>query len=453
LSGIVRRLLPADLRGQVAGILLLGLALSQALAAVLYIVLLPRISASVRPDTVVAQMEMAMQVLETLPLGERASVAARWSRPGFALSYDPEARESGRAADVQGDDPELRALVAQKLGRSPAQIEVTGVGGSEPRDTRRIAVRLAGGGLLSVVVAVGLEHPAAVLQQLAAIAFLLLATAGLWAWLTRTVNAPLTRFARSAELVGLDPSLPPLEEKGPLQLRRVVRAFNEMQVRLQRFLDDRTRMLGAISHDLRTPLTRLRLRIETGRADEDRPKMLDDIETMEAMLSSTLTFIRAGDDVEIPDAVDLAALLQTVCDLASDLGAEVSYAGPAHLRYHCKAQAMMRALTNVVSNATKYGRSAQIALRVEEGTRLVIEVDDEGPGIADAEKERVFEPFYRAECAREIDSKGMGLGLPIARSLILAHGGSIQLLDRTPRGLRVRIELPVAEAVRTESAQ
>jgi len=258
------------------------------------------------------------------------------------------------------------------------------------------------------------------------------------------VNAPLMRFSRAAERVGLDVHAPPFPEQGPAQLRRAIRAFNEMQVRLQRMLTDRTLMLGAISHDLRTPLTRLRLRIETDRVADEQPKMLADIETMEAMLTSTLSFVRGVDDAEAHEAVDLDLALQTVCDLVSDVGGDVSYDGTARCRYTCKPQAMMRALTNVVANAAKYGLHARIALRRAPERGYVIDVADDGPGIPDDEKAKVFEPFYRTSAARDRDSEGMGLGLSIARSIILAHGGSIELRDVKPHGLNVRITLPEA---------
>jgi signal transduction histidine kinase len=215
-----------------------------------------------------------------------------------------------------------------------------------------------------------------------------------------------------------------------------------MQSRLQRFLSDRTRMLGAISHDLRTPLTRLRLRIETDRAAEEKAKVLADIEIMESMLTSTLSFIRGVDDVEAAEVVDLDSLLQTVCDLVSDTGGEVSYSGPGRSRYYCKPQSMMRAFTNIVSNGAKYGVHAEVTLTRNASGGFKIEIADDGPGIAEGEKDKVFEAFYRTALARDTDRQGMGLGLSIARSIILAHGGTIELLDREPAGLIVAVTLP-----------
>jgi signal transduction histidine kinase len=260
------------------------------------------------------------------------------------------------------------------------------------------------------------------------------------------VNVPLKRVAGAAEHVGLDINAPQLAEQGPAQLQRVIRAFNDMQLRLQRFLTDRTLMLAAISHDLRTPLTRLRLRIETDRAGQEKQKMLDDIESMEGMLASSLAFIRGVDDAEPHDVVDLESLLQTACDMVSDLGGEVEYLGAVRSRYHCKPQALLRALTNVIMNAAKYGRGARVRLARGHDSGFVIDVEDEGPGISNADKCRVFEPFYRSNAARDVDSLGMGLGLAIARSVVLGHGGTIELLDREPRGLLVRIVLPEVPA-------
>jgi signal transduction histidine kinase len=335
----------------------------------------------------------------------------------------------------------LRDAIATRLGIPADRVRAVAVAGRSRPYAEHIEVLLPQAGLLQVETSVGLEHRLGLLEQIAIGTFVLFATGGLWLWLTWTLNAPLRRFAQAAVRVGRDVHAPALPEQGPAQLRRVIRAFSEMQVRLQRYLSDRTRMLGAIGHDLRTPLTRLRLRIETGRVAEDPDKMLKDIESMESMLSSALAFIRGAEEVESADAVDLDLLLQTVCDLVSDLGGEVSYSPAPPSRYHCKPQAMLRALTNVVTNAVKYGVRARVRLlRADRGYH--IEVEDDGPGIPDAEKDKVFEPFYRSVAATEVDSQGMGLGLAIARSIILAHGGTIELCDLHPHGLLVRIFLP-----------
>ena len=441
-----RRVLPADLRGQVAGILFLGLALSQLMAAVLYIVLLPKWQRVLRPESAVTRVEMVGRLLESVSAGERPGFVQLWSDDDFRLSYDAALPTSSAVSTRGTTDEVLRRQLAIKLKKNLDDVRVEARPTPYSPDSKWIQINLHGGGALEVVTAVGLEHRLGLVEQAGSVAFLLFATAGLWAWLTWMVNAPLSRVARAAEHVGLDIHSPLLAEHGSSQLQRVIRAFNDMQLRLQRLLTDRTLMLGAISHDLRTPLTRLRLRVETDRVVGEKSKMLADVEAMENMLSSTLSFVRGVDDAEAHDTVDLALLLQTVCDMVSDLGGDVHYAEPARARYRCKPQAMMRALTNVVANAVKYGRRARVTLSRSVDAGFVIEVEDEGPGIPDQEKPKVFEPFYRTAAARDVDNQGMGLGLSIARSIILGHGGTIELRDRAPSGLRVRIELPEASA-------
>jgi len=447
LSELLRRLLPAGLRGQVAGILLLGLALSQAMAAVLYMVLLPHWQRELRPDLAIAKVAMVVHLLEATAAPQRAAYARLWNSDDFRVTYAAaadSAQPPGAAAD-----PELRTQLATALARPPSQVWVSlpGTGSAPVPDATRIRVLLHDGGSLDVTAPIGMQVRIGLLEQIAIAVFTVFVTGGLWVLLTWTVNRPLTRFGRAAERVGIDVHAPPLPEQGPAQLKRAIRAFNEMQERLQRLLQDRTLMLGAISHDLGTPLTRLRLRVETGRVEEDRGKMLADIETMQGMLSSAQSFVRGVDDAEPREVVDLDLLLQTACDLVTDLGGEVAYEAATRSRYHCRPRAMLRALTNVVINATKYGGSAAVSLqRLTGGFR--IEVHDQGPGIPDDEKPKVFEPFYRTTAARESDRQGMGLGLAIARSVIVAHGGTIELLDRQPRGLIVRMTLPEAQETR-----
>lgn len=442
----LRRLFPAGLRGQVAGILLLGLVLSQAMAAVLYMVLLPHWQKVLRPELAVTKVAMVVRLVESVPERDRSRFAALWSDAGFRIRYarpdDPVQEPPGGSAP----DAPLRAQMQNALQDSGGTVEVQSRSRAGSADWKRIVVHLDGGGALEVMTPVGLESRLGYLEEWAIVAFMMFAMAGLWGWLTWTVNHPLIAFARAAERVGVDVYAPVLPEQGPAQLRRAIRAFNEMQSRLQRFLSDRTRMLGAISHDLRTPLTRLRLRIETDRAVDEKAKVLADIEIMESMLTSTLSFIRGVDDVEAAEVVDLDSLLQTVCDLVSDTGGEVSYSGPGRSRYYCKPQSMMRALTNVVSNAAKYGSSAEVSLSRNPPGGFEIEIADRGPGIADADKDKVFEPFYRTALALDTDSQGMGLGLSIARSIILAHGGTIELRDRKPTGLIVTVHLPQVTA-------
>ncbi len=259
----------------------------------------------------------------------------------------------------------------------------------------------------------------------------------------------LGRLAEAAERLGLDIRGNPVPEEGPRELQTLAQTFNRMQTRLRRFVEDRTRMLAAISHDLRTPLTRLRLRASFIADPEQEQKMLADLADMEAMVQSALSFARDDAEAEARRIVDLAALLQTLCDEAVDLGHRASYDGPAHFDLVCRPVAMRRALTNLVDNAVKYGAAARARLLAAD-QHATIEIVDEGPGIAPAELEKVFAPFYRLEGSRNRDTGGVGLGLSVARSIIHGHGGEIALANRAEGGLQVTVTLPAGAAGRDD---
>jgi signal transduction histidine kinase len=419
----------------------MGLILSQIIAAILYVGLIPRWQRVQRPDAAVTRIEMVARVLEAAPDDQRERVALLWSEASYKLDYRPAIPLQKQFRSESADDQQLRKALADRLKKPIGDVWVEPWPGGGESETKRVQIAFGAEGSLEIVTAIGLEHRLGVVEEVGIGAFVMFATVGLWVWLTWTVNAPLSRVAAAAERMGFDIQSPPLDEQGPAQLRRVIRALNSMQGHLQRFLLDRTSMLGAISHDLRTPLTRLRLRIETNRITDEQPKMLQDVASMEYMLNSTLSFVRGVDDAEAQETVDLISVVQTACDTVADLGGEVRCSAQTPCRYRCKPHALMRALTNVIGNAVKHGGSARAALHVDSETGIIIDVDDEGPGIPDAEKEKVFEPFYRATTTVG-DAGGMGLGLAIARSVILGHGGSIELFDRSPTGLRVRITLP-----------
>lgn len=449
MNGGLRRLVSTDLRGQVAAILLLGLILSQLIAAVLYVGLIPRWQRVQRPDSAITRIEMMTRVLQDAPRDQRGRLAQLWNQANYEVAYRAQAALDGAPIPASADDLELRRGLAERLKKPIGDVRVEPWSNSGEPETKRVQISFGSDGTLTVITAIGLEHRLGLVEEVGIALFVIFATGGLWAWLSWMVNAPLSRVAAAAEGVGFDIQSPPLEEQGPAQLRRVIRALNTMQGRLQRFLLDRTSMLGAISHDLRTPLTRLRLRIETNRIVDERAKMLQDIGSMEYMLNSTLSFVRGIDDAEAQETVDLASLIQTACDTVADLGGDVQSGAHPPCRYRCKPHALLRALTNVIGNAVKHGGSARVTLQVDAENGVIVDVEDSGPGIPDAEKEKVFEPFYRATTS--VNDEGMGLGLAIARSVVLGHGGSIALFDCRPTGLRVRITLPAALIVPTQS--
>jgi signal transduction histidine kinase len=217
-----------------------------------------------------------------------------------------------------------------------------------------------------------------------------------------------------------------------------------MRGRLQRFVQDRTRMLAAISHDLRTPITTLRLRAEFIDSEETRAKILETLEEMQRMTEATLAFAREEAATEETRRVDLAALVDSVCADLADLGQDVTFSGPERLTYDCRPLSLKRALRNLIENAVAYGERARVALVASEDALCVV-IDDDGPGIPEADFERVFQPFVRLEESRSRETGGIGLGMAIARSIVRAHGGEIELANRPAGGLRVTIRLPVAD--------
>jgi signal transduction histidine kinase len=260
-------------------------------------------------------------------------------------------------------------------------------------------------------------------------------------WAVRQVTRPLARLAEVTNAIGADDPLSPIPEAGTREIRMLARAFNGLLERLRRFVAERTRVLAAVSHDLRTPLTRLRLRAETVEDAALRERLLKDVRMMELMIGSSLALLEAQEKREPIEVVDLGALLQTICDEFSDAGFEVSYAGPLHCPARCQPRALERALNNVIDNAHKFGGAAEVALRVA-GASLEIDVEDEGPGIPVEERENVLKPFYRLSEARGAETPGSGLGLAIAQTLVEGQGGALALRDRAPRGLCVRLTLP-----------
>lgn len=270
----------------------------------------------------------------------------------------------------------------------------------------------------------------------------LLLTAPLGYLFARRITAPIGRFARAAETLGRDPSGPLMELSGPAEIGMAAQAFNDMQARLKRYIDDRTAMVGAISHDLRTPLARIRFKLE-GAPDEVKRTVLADVEQMEKMIASVLAFIRDASAGRPRERLDLLSLVECLVDDAAHTGQDVGLdEDSASVTVEADALGLQRLLGNLLDNAVKYGGRAQVRVFAEDG-HGVVEIADEGPGLASAELERVFQPFYRAEAARTLDGGGVGLGLAVARSIARAHGGDVNLAS-SAAGLTARVRLPLS---------
>lgn len=261
-------------------------------------------------------------------------------------------------------------------------------------------------------------------------------------WAVSRTTQPVSLFATAAERLGIGLNAEPLPETGTGEVRRAARAFNTMQSRLKRFIQDRTQMLAAISHDLRTPITRMRLRAEFVDDDEQRDKMLADLDEMESMIRATLAFARDDPANESSESSDVAAIVKDIVEHHGATGATVNYSGPDTLAQTVRPMGLKRALNNLIENAVKYGGCARVMLQSNDDHTL-IEIEDDGPGIPDEVGEDVFNPFYRVEDSRSRNTGGTGLGMTIARNAVRSMGGDIQLTNRPEGGLKVEVTLPL----------
>lgn len=259
--------------------------------------------------------------------------------------------------------------------------------------------------------------------------------------LLRWVTRPLRDLAVAAERFSLDEAHDPVPEGGPAEVRRAAKAFNTMGERVRRLVSERTMALAAVSHDLRTPITRLRLRSELLDDEQTRNLIDEDLVEMEAMINSTLEYLRMGLAKEEPKAFDLATMLRTIVDGEADRGQSISLKGIEHAPMLGRPIAVKRAFWNIIGNALKYGDTVTVHIKRDDA-QILVEVLDDGPGIPDTEFEKVFEPFYRIESSRSRQTGGTGLGLTITKTILSEHNGTIELHNRQRGGLRVSVRLP-----------
>jgi signal transduction histidine kinase len=280
------------------------------------------------------------------------------------------------------------------------------------------------------------------LRFVLSLAVMLLAVGVLSAVVAHRLARPLETFSRAAQRLGTDVKSPPISESGPAEVRQAIRAFNQMQERIRRFVEDRTQMLVAISHDLGTPITRLRLRAELIEDKDQQKKMLADLDDMEKMIFSVMSFARNESADDAHAMVDLKSLLQRVCDEMADAGHSIALGiGDNSVAVRCRPAALRRALTNLLDNAIKYGRQAHVYLDHHE-QEVRIRIDDDGPGIPEELQDQAFKAFQRLDASRSRETGGTGLGLTVARTIVRAHGGDVTLTNRAEGGLRVEVTLP-----------
>lgn len=278
-------------------------------------------------------------------------------------------------------------------------------------------------------------------RLLITLAILLLGVTTLSLVAVRWIVQPLHELRRAADALGKDIRRPPIPETGPLEVAETSRAFNIMQRRIKRFVEDRARVLAAVSHDLKTPLTRIRLRADLLEDEELGDKIRADLDDMQAMVDATLDFMRGTESREETRPLDLMALLESMRDDANEAGERVRLRGHVATPYPGKPVALKRCIGNLVQNAVRYGGAAEIEVR-DSDARVTVTVADDGPGIPEEDMEKVFEPFFRLEGSRGKHTGGTGLGLGIARNIARSHGGDLVLENRPHGGLAATLTLP-----------
>ncbi|WP_135467362.1 ATP-binding protein [Crenalkalicoccus roseus] len=449
--GLLRRLWPRSLAGRTALVLLFGLTLVQAAGLLIHALDRVDLQRLIQAREISGRTFAVWRTAVLTPPDRRAAMLADIELPqGLAVSLDEAPLVPPGAPPPPPHIVRLFRLdqiaTAGPRHFRPREARFAALG---PPDAFAAALRLPDGLWLNLRVHLPPPRPWHSETFLAAFAVMTLTAVALTLWAVRRLTQPVRALAAAAERLGRDVNAPPLPETGPAEVATASRAFNTMAERIRRFVGDRTQMLAAIGHDLRTPITRLRLRAEFMEDEEQRRKMLADLDEMEAMITATLAFARDDAAAEPSVPLDLAALCRTVLDEAADARPEaaerLAYAGPGHLTVQARPTALKRALANLVGNALDYGGAARLTLTPPEapGRPVRLTVEDDGPGIPPFALEAVFQPFHRLEASRNRETGGAGLGLPIARNILRAHGGDVVLRNRPGRaGLLAEVTLP-----------
>lgn len=448
---MLKRLIPDTLAGRTIVILLLSLGLFHLWSLWIYQLGIQDLLGTTREEQLAERLVSVKRVIAALPESEREQTAHALSTATMEIHWstsslvNPRGAESHRIMLVRQRLQELIAGIADDQVRLAFADE----GASRERadddayhHLLLASVQLPDGSWLNFSVSMlrlasAPDH--SVLGSLTAMALGILLIS---VFLMRSVTAPLRSLASAADRIGIDAASADVSQAGPREVRLAAAAFNRMQARIERLIDDRMQTLAAVSHDLKTPITRLRLRAHFVRDDEVRQTIESDLDEMEAMIQSTLDFLRGDSIGEEIKTVDIGTIIETVCDHLVDCGHDVVLCADTHAPLSCRPLAIKRAFSNLVDNAVKYGTRARVAL-TKQVDALTVTIDDDGPGIPTAELDRVFDPFYRLEASRSRDTGGTGLGLTVARSTIRAHGGDVTLANRSGGGLSVIVTLPM----------
>jgi signal transduction histidine kinase len=466
------RLFPRSLFGRLVLVLAGGLVVAQLLSALINFAERDRLMSRSSGMQTAQRIADIVRLLETLDAAERSRIVALLDVPPLRVSIaDKPSPEAEKEPDAEGRDAAFANMLGTLLRESrPVRIlraEHRGPGhgarrfaqgampGAEP-----ILPRGPGFGMgrpghgLALVAQVQLRDGAWItfdsylvpapedlperllLSLLVLLGGVLIVSVVAVRWATR----PLKVLAAAADELGRDIHRPPLPESGPLEVTRAARAFNTMQTRLRQFIDERVRILAAVSHDLKTPITRMRLRAEMLDDEALRNKFEQDLGDMETMVTRTLEFLRGAAGGETARPVDIAALLESLQDDLREMGHDVTVEGQAAAPLIARPQQIKRCIANLLENAVRYGGQAMIAVEDDEGA-LRIRIRDRGPGIPEQDLERVFEPYHRLESSRSRDTGGTGLGLGIARNIAREHGGDVVLRNCEGGGLEAVLTL------------
>jgi signal transduction histidine kinase len=390
----------------------------------------------------VDQMPLAEETSEETLTELQGVLLRRLSRPGIT-----EVRVSRHQAGVNPLRPDTPGADAGPFERALSDISLQYAVG----DGYVVSTRLADGTWINFVNTIAppsnLWSIETIVLTLGGILIVLAASS----WALRQLTGPYNVLARAADRFGLDLNSPPLPERGPREVRSAVRAFNSMQGRLKRMVEDRDQLVAAVSHDLRTPVTRLRLRAEYVDDGEQKRRMLGDLDEIETMTRSVLAFARNTAEPEAREMLDLVSLVDSLCIDTPGARLQLAPGLPARIAYCGQPVALRRCIANLVDNAVKYGKQANVSLALS-AEAVRIRIEDDGPGVPPKDMEKVFRPFVRLEPSRNRETGGTGLGLTIARAVARSHGGEVVLANRPAGGLMAEIILPLPAAVQGSAA-
>jgi len=467
------RLLPRSLFSRLVLVLLTGLVIAQLVSLAIHMHERGQLLSQASGMQSAQRIADIVTLLETLTPPERRRIVQVLSAPPIMISLDqPPLAVKQQDADSGARSVLFGAMLRRFLGDGrPVEVRVAEApdvpfkpaakrgpkgpgmhgdwtpgwgamhGASQPGLSFVAQVRLPDGVLVTFDARQPAQTTSWPYRLLLSLAVLLAAVVAVSLVAVRWATRPLKALADAADELGRDIHRPPLPERGPEEVSRAARAFNTMQARLARYIRDRTRVLAAMSHDLKTPITRLRLRSELLGDPQMKEKFTRDLDEMESMVGATLDFLRGLENRETVKPVDIMALLESLQADLRETGSAVEIEGATVKPYPGEPQALKRCLGNLIENAVKYGQAARVLID-DNDARLEIRIQDRGPGLPPAELEKVFEPFYRVEGSRSRETGGTGLGLTIARGIAEAHSGRLSLRNREEGGLEATLQLP-----------